>query len=357
MSEPTFFAAARTFSAAEICDFTGAVARAGDPVDHRISGIAALDQAGPRDIAFFGDVRCSGRLPDLRAGICLVTAELVSQVPSRVVALITSDPYPAFVAVAQKLFPDAMRPSFLFGEDQTPAGAFVHPTARMEAEVRIGSGAVIGPGAEIGTQTVIGPGAAVGPGVRIGRYCSIGAGASVTNALIGDHVTLHAGCRIGQDGFGYIPAAAGYRKVPQVGRVILQDRVEVGANTTIDRGSDRDTVIGEGTKIDNLVQIGHNVFIGRHCIIVAQSGLSGSVTLEDSVVLGGQVGIADHLTIGEGAQVGAKSGVMHDVPAGERWLGTPAMPARELMQQVSLQTAGSRSPRHPAQPNEMTDEE
>ena len=167
--------------------------------------------------------------------------------------------------------------------------------------------------------------------VQVGRDCSVGPGASIMHALIGDNVILHAGCRIGQDGFRYHPSARGHVKVPQLGRVIIQDSVEIGANTTIDRGGSGDTMIGEGTKIDNLVQIGHNCLIGRHCIIVSECGLSGSVVLGDYVILGGQVGIADHLTVGEGAVVGAKSGVVCNIPPGERWLGVPAMPGREFL--------------------------
>ena len=170
---------------------------------------------------------------------------------------------------------------------------------------------------------MIGATAVIGPDVQIGRDCAVGPGASVVHALIGDGVILHAGCRIGQDGFRYHPSANGHVKVPQLGRVIIQDNVEIGANTAIDRGGIGDTVIGEGTKIDNLVQIGHNCQIGRHCIIVALCGLSGSVVLGDFAVLGGQVGVADHITIGEGAKVGAQSGVMSHIPAGEQWLGYP----------------------------------
>ena len=167
--------------------------------------------------------------------------------------------------------------------------------------------------------------------VRIGRQCLIGANATVTNALIGDRVVVHPSCAIGQDGFGYLPTKAGHRKVLQIGRVIIQDDVEIGAGTTIDRGGNRDTVIGEGTKIDNLVQVGHNVSIGRNCIIVAQCGISGSVTLEDGVVLGGQVGLSDNVRIGEGAMIGAKSGVASHVPPGEIWLGSPAWPRHEFV--------------------------
>jgi UDP-3-O-[3-hydroxymyristoyl] glucosamine N-acyltransferase len=176
----------------------------------------------------------------------------------------------------------------------------------------------------------------IGPGVRIGRNCAIGAGASITHALIGDRVIIHPGCRIGQDGFGYLPDRDGPIKIPQTRRVIVQDDVEIGANTTIDRGGTRDTVIGEGTKIDNLVQIGHNCSIGRHCFIVSQTGISGSVNIGDYAMLGGQVGVADHLTIGSGAKLGARSGVMSDVPAGVQWGGFPARPFREWLKAEAM---------------------
>ena len=248
--------------------------------------------------------------------------------------LCVAEPYRAFVAVTRKLFPDAIRPSSLFETSGVATGAFVHPSARLESGVTIDPGVVIGPRAEVGTGTVINAGAVIGPNVRIGRDCAIGANASITNCLIGDRVVVHPGCSIGQDGFGYVMGAAGHRKVLQVGRVILQDDVEIGAGTTIDRGANRDTVIGEGTKIDNLVQIGHNVSIGRHCIIVSQCGISGSVVIEDHVILAGQVGLPDNVTIGEGAIVGAQSGVMSDIPAGERWLGYPAMRGREFLRNM-----------------------
>jgi UDP-3-O-[3-hydroxymyristoyl] glucosamine N-acyltransferase len=154
--------------------------------------------------------------------------------------------------------------------------------------------------------------------------------------LIGDRVIIHPGCRIGQDGFGYVMGPGGHLKVPQLRRVIVQDNVEIGANTAIDRGGIRDTVIGEGTKIDNLVQIGHNVMIGCHCVVVGQAGISGSAVLEDYAVLGGQVGLADHVTVGTGAMIAAKSGVMADVPAGARWGGYPAGPARDWLRSTAL---------------------
>ncbi|MGB7076378.1 MAG: UDP-3-O-(3-hydroxymyristoyl)glucosamine N-acyltransferase, partial [Xanthobacteraceae bacterium] len=214
--------------------------------------------------------------------------------------------------------------------------AHVHPSARLEANVTIDPLAVIGPRAQIGAGTVVAAGAVIGPDVCLGRDCAIGAGSTIVHALIGDRVIIHPGVRIGQDGFGYLPSARGHQKIPQVRRVVIQDDVEIGANTTIDRGGMRDTTIGEGTKIDNLVQIGHNCSIGRGCLIVSQVGISGSVTIGDFAVLAGQVGVADHVSIGAGAVLGGKAGVMTDVPPGARWGGFPAEPGLDWKRGVAL---------------------
>jgi len=311
----------------EIAALTGAKLRQGDPADRRIRNIAPLDTAGSADVSFLDNSKYAGELARTRAGACLVAPRFAAEAPRSLVVLETALPYPAFVAVTRKLFPSLLRPSSQFEETGRAAFAQIHPTARIEVGVTIDPLAVIGPRAEIGAGTLIGAGALIGAGVCIGRNCAVGIHASILHAIIGDRVIIHPGVRIGQDGFGFLPSQQGHQKIPQTRRVIIQDDVEIGANTTIDRGATRDTIIGEGTKIDNLVQIGHNVSIGRHCLIVSQVGISGSVTIGDFAVLAGQVGVADHLTIGSGAVLGAKAGVMSDVPAGARWGGFPAEPA------------------------------
>jgi UDP-3-O-[3-hydroxymyristoyl] glucosamine N-acyltransferase len=358
MSEPTFFKSARALTVGEIATLTGAEPPAESDLSRRIADIAPLDRAGPGDLTFLDNAKYLRELAATHAGACLVTERFAKDVPARVAALRTGEPYRAFVMVARALFPAAQRPSSLFGATGVWSGASVHATARLERDVTVDPGVVIGPGAEIGAGTVIAANAVIGPGVRIGRNCSVGAGATVMHALIGDRVIIHPGCRIGQDGFGFLPDRKGPIKIPQTRRVIIQDDVEIGANSTIDRGGSRDTVIGESTKIDNLVQIGHNCAIGRHCFIVSQTGISGSVEVGDYAMLGGQVGIADHLTIGSGARLGARSGVITDVPAGVQWGGFPARPFRDWLKAevllARLVRQGGRRAKDGGQPEDDT---
>jgi UDP-3-O-[3-hydroxymyristoyl] glucosamine N-acyltransferase len=250
-----------------------------------------------------------------------------------------------FTAVARKMYANALRPASLFGITGVAPTAIVHPSAKIDKAAIVDPGAVVGPNAEIGAGTVICAAAVIGPAVRIGRDCSIGAGSIVTHSTIGDRVMVHPGCSIGQDGFGYAPSKQGHLKIPQIGSVIIHDDVEIGAGTTVDRGGMRDTVIGEGTKIDNLVQIGHNVVIGRHCIVVAQCGISGSATIEDFAMLGGRAGVAPHMTVGQGARLAVGTGVISDIPAGKDYSGHPAIPHRQwLRQHVILERLANEKP-------------
>ncbi len=333
MSEPVFLRDTRGLSLDEIVALTGASAPEGTARARHIVNVAPLDRASPSDIAFYDAKKFSGAAGRTHAGICLTSAALAKELPSRVTVLVVREPFRAFVQVARALFPQSLRPSSL-AKAGVVAGAYVDASARLENGVTVEPGAVIGPRAEIGSGSIVGAACVIGADVRIGRDCSVSAGAVLSNTLIGDRVIIHPGCKIGQDGFGFV-MGAGHLKVPQVGRVIIQDDVEIGANTTIDRGGLRDTVIGEGTKIDNLVQIGHNVSIGRHCIVVAHTGISGSSTLEDYVVLGARVGIGNDVTVGEGAQVAAICNVFGNVPPGARWGGTPGRPIKQWFREIA----------------------
>lgn len=334
MAQPAFFKQGPASTLAEIAALTKAhlvdPARAGQ----RISGLASLVEAGPPHLVFFDNLRYADQLAQTRAGACLVAERFSASVPSHVAVLQTADPFQAFVMFARELYADVLRPSSWFGNGGIAASAVIHPTAHLEDDVVVDPLAVIGPGVEIGTGSVIGSGVVIGPGVRIGRDCNVGAGTTIQFALIGNNVAIHPGCHIGQDGFGFVPRAGRHLKVPQTGRVLIQNDVEIGAGTAIDRGSLRDTVVGEGTKIDNLVQIGHNVTVGRHCVLAAKVALGGSVTICDYVALGAGVGVNNHVTIGDGAQITAMSGVKDDVPARGRWGGFFAKPTRQWFREI-----------------------
>jgi UDP-3-O-[3-hydroxymyristoyl] glucosamine N-acyltransferase len=335
MAQPNFFEQPPSSTLADIAALTEAFLVDASRGGRQIKGLASLDEAGPMHLTFFDNLKYADQLATTKAGACLVSKRFEASVPPGVAVLRLDHPFRAFVTVARKLHNDALRPQSWVGNAGIAASAVIDPTAHLEDGVIVDPLAVIGPDVAIGAGTIIGAGALIAANVRIGRDCNIGARSAIQFALIGDNVLIHPGCSIGQDGYGFVFfGPEGHLKVPQTGRVLIQNEVEIGAGTTIDRGSLRDTVIGEGTKIDNQVQIGHNVTIGRHCLLAAQIGLAGSLTIGDHVALGAKVGINNHLHIGDGAQVTAMSAVKDDIPAGGRWGGHFAKPTRQWFREI-----------------------
>ncbi|TVQ98663.1 MAG: UDP-3-O-(3-hydroxymyristoyl)glucosamine N-acyltransferase [Desulfovibrionales bacterium] len=305
--------------------------------DLSIQGVAALDRAGAEELSFLSGPKHFDVFKHTAAGAVIVPAELIPALESEVEGagqakgrqpslLISSNPYQDFVR-AVRLFA-APQGRFAGQSD----AAHVHPTARIDPSV------TLYPFVFVGEEVEIGKGSRLFSGVYVGEECRIGERVIIypnavlhSGTVIGNDVVIHAGTVLGSDGFGYIPGTQGLEKVPQVGNVVVEDHVEIGANTTIDRATLGTTRIGIGTKIDNLVQIGHNVEVGDHCILVSQVGIAGSSKLGDRVTLAGQVGIADHLHLGDGCRVGAKAGVNRSLPGGQDYLGSPAVEARKFM--------------------------
>ena len=325
--DPRFFQRTGPHSLAAVADAAGATA---PPRMIMLVGVAPLQTAAPDQVSFLDNRKYAAALDETRAGAVIVHPDMASRVPDGIAAITSEQPYVAWARVVTLFHP------------QVPATPGIHPTAIVAAGAEIDPGAEIGPYAIIGARAEIASGcrigahAVIGNGVVFGRDCRVGAHASVSHALIGHRVYIYTGARIGQDGFGFAVADTGFLTVPQIGRVLISDDVVIGANTTIDRGSMQDTVIGAGTRIDNLVMIGHNVSVGRSCVIVSQVGISGSTTVGDQVQIGGQAGLAGHLKIGRGARIGGQAGVMNDVPAGADVIGSPAQPVREFFRHIAL---------------------
>lgn len=331
MPDPRFFTASEPLSVANLlAEFGGELVRGES--DALIESVAPLSAAGRGAIAFLADRRHLAALQVTAAGVVIVPPGM-AELPSGPAIIVSAEPQAMWARVAGRLHQP--RPH--------GAAAEVDPTARLEPGVIVAPGAVIGPDARIGRGTRIGPNAVVGPGVAIGRDGLIGANAVVAFALVGDGVHIGAGAVIGEGGFGVARSGDGPIDIPQLGRVIIQDRVTVGANCCIDRGAYNDTVIGEGAKLDNLVHIAHNVRIGRNCLIAAAVGIAGSSTVGDDVMFGGQAGVADHLTIGDGARIAGGAGVLSDVPAGETWSGYPARPLRRFLRESAWLAKQARS--------------
>lgn len=335
MSEVRPFHVPFPMTAGEAAALSGAELITPELATVRISGLASIENAKEGDLVFVSAKSFPAEKLPKRASAVVCLRGYEGKFPAGTAVLVSERPKDAFALIGRALFPTSVKSAPMAVVATGSGLSFIHPEATLEDGVRVSYGSIVERGAVIGRGTWIGPGAVIGEGCCIGRNGSIGAGAVILNAFVGDNVQLHSGAKIGQDGFGFVPGKLGLEKVPHVGRVIIQDDVEIGANSCVDRGMLDDTVIGQGTKIDNLVQIGHNVRIGRNCVIAALSGLSGSVTIGDNVMLGGSVGIADHVSIGDGAQLAARSGLMHDIPAGEKWGGMPAQPIKDWMREVA----------------------
>lgn len=330
MADPRFFHRSGPIALSELAAIADAEIVGDTPPEREFDDVMALADAGAAHVSFLDNKRYVDAFAASRAGACVVQADYVDRAPDGMALLVTKEPYLGYARIAARFYPVV---PVIGGVSPQ---AFVDPGARVSAGARVDPQAVVGAGAEVAAGAWIGPGAVVGDGVSIGADSRIGAGVTLANCLIGSRVIVHPGVRIGQDGFGFALTPKGHEKVPQLGRVIVEDDVEIGANTTIDRGAGPDTVIGAGTKIDNLVQIAHNVRIGRGCIIVSQVGISGSTEIGDFVMIGGQAGLTGHLEIGSGSRIAAQSGVMRNVAPGATIGGSPAKPMRDWLKEVAF---------------------
>ena len=330
MADPRFFDRGGPFTLEALSTLSGA--RLLNPQDgtRLFRDVGPLETAGPEDVSFLENRKYLQTFVRSRAGAAFVDEQIAGRAPPGMALLVSDEPYKAYALAANAFYPT--RPII----PRRAPSAVIDPTAAVPEDCDVGPNVVIEQGALLGRRCSVGANTVIAAGVEVGDDCQIGPNVTLSHCVIGSRVVVHPGVRIGQEGFGFAPGPAGPIKVPQLGRVLIGDDVDIGANTTIDRGSGPDTVIGPGSMIDNLVQIGHNVILGRCCVLAGQVGISGSTRLDDFVMVGGQGGLAGHLHIGSGVRIAAKSGIMRDIPAGETVCGSPAVPLTEFMRQTAV---------------------
>lgn len=329
MADPDFFNKSGPFHLSHLASLVDAEVISKIGSDPLIRDVASLDAAGAGDLSFLSNVKYVDAFKHSNAEVCIISRQYVEHAPDGMALLVAENPYKTYAILSSHFYPVGKSSGVIHST------ALISKTAKIGKNVAIGAYTVIEDGVSIGDNTQFGTHCFVGENVTIGADCQIRAHASIRFSHIGDNVTLYSGAKIGEDGFGFAPDPSGHVKIPQLGRVLIGSNVEIGANSIIDRGAGPDTVIGDGCWIDNLCQIGHNVKMGRGCILAAQSGISGSTVLEDFVVLGGQSGLSGHITIGMGAQIAGQAGVSSNVPAGAIYAGFPARPKREFFKGVA----------------------
>jgi len=330
MADSRFFKRAGPFRLGELASLCGAELGKGCDPDAKIVDVAPLASAGPGDISFFDNPRYIDQMKTSAAGACIMQPDSVEHAPRGMVPLVSRNPYKAYALIARAFYaPPEIDPG-------VAESAIVSDSAVLGEGTRVEAGAVIGAQAEIGARCRISANAVIGDKVMIGDDTIIGANATLSHCIVGSRVVIFPGVCVGQPGFGYAIDPGGHVTVPQLGRVLIEDDVHIGANSTVDRGAGPDTVIGAGTVIDNLVHIAHNVLIGRSCVIAGQSGISGSTELGELVIMGGQSGLAGHVKIGAGVQIGGQSGVLKDLPPGARVMGKPARPVRQFLRELAV---------------------
>lgn len=350
MIDPRFYKCSGSLSLKKLAEVSGAEIVM--PLPHAMTedlafkNAATLEDATPSDISLFHNLKYRNDFQQSKAGVCFTHHAAVELAPKGMALLVSASPQRSFGLALAALYPHSEGQMF-------PLSSPIHPTATIGEGTILEYGVVVKEGAKIGDHCQIGANSVIGAGVEIGSHTWIGQNVTLSHAIIGCRVVIYPGVRMGQAGFGFAMDKKGFVTVPQLGRVIIEDNVEIGANTTIDRGSLRDTIIGQGSRLDNLIMIAHNVVLGQGCVLVAQVGIAGSTRLGNYVIAAGQAGIIGHLNIGDGARIGAQAGVMRDIPDGETVLGSPAIPLKDFMRQTAmLNRMVKRSPGERKKPRE-----